>query len=279
MQYKNKTGFVGIGTLSPGAALHVQDDSGIKISSSDGLSNNFLDVDADGLAIKNGAGTVLMQYKNKTGFVGIGTLSPGAALHVQDDSGIKISSSDGLSNNFLDVDADGLAIKNGAGTVLMQFKNKTGNVRITGDLTTDGNIAAKYQDVAEWVLAPTALSPGTVVVIDSLENNRVLPASQAYDTRIAGVVSAQPGILLGEEGEDKIKVAHSGRVKVKADAQYGAIAVGDLLVSSTTSGYAMRSTPVDLSGISIHRPGTIVGKALEPLKEGTGEILVLLTLQ
>jgi hypothetical protein len=29
----------------------------------------------------------------------------------------------------------------------------------------------------------------------------------------------------------------------------------------------------------MHRPGTLVGKALEPLTEGQGEILVLLTLQ
>ena len=93
------------------------------------------------------------------------------------------------------------------------------------------------------------------------------------------MVSAQPGIILGEAGEDKVKVAHSGRVKVKADAEFGPISVGDLLVSSATAGYAMRSMPIEISGTSIHRPGTIVGKALEPLKEGQGEILVLLTLQ
>ena len=148
-----------------------------------------------------------------------------------------------------------------------------------GDAQVDGNIAAKYQDVAEWVPAPAHLSAGTVVVIDRLESNHVLPASQAYDTRIAGVVSSRPGILLGEAGKDKVKVAHSGRVKVKADAQYGPIQAGDLLVASATSGYVMRSTPVDVNGISMHRPGTIIGKALEPLKEGKGEILTLLTLQ
>ncbi|MBI2988506.1 MAG: hypothetical protein HYY45_17230 [Deltaproteobacteria bacterium] len=91
--------------------------------------------------------------------------------------------------------------------------------------------------------------------------------------------SSQPGIILGEAGEDKVKVAHGGRVKVKADAQFGPISVGDLLVSSETPGYAMRSTPIEMNGIPIHRPGTIVGKALEPLKEGQGEILALLTLQ
>jgi len=66
---------------------------------------------------------------------------------------------------------------------------------------------------------------------------------------------------------------------VKADAEYGPIEVGDLLVASATPGYVMRSKPVDLNGISIHRPGTIIGKALEPLKEGQGEILTLVTLQ
>jgi hypothetical protein len=29
----------------------------------------------------------------------------------------------------------------------------------------------------------------------------------------------------------------------------------------------------------MHRPGTLIGKALEPLSEGEGEILVLLSLQ
>ena len=117
------------------------------------------------------------------------------------------------------------------------------------------------------------------MVIDPVENNRVLPASRPYDTGAAGVVSAQPGIILGEAAEDKTKVAHSGRVKVKVDAQYSPVVVGDLLVSSGTTGYAMRSAPIEVNGISLHRPGTIVGKALEPLNEGQGEILVLLTLQ
>jgi len=29
----------------------------------------------------------------------------------------------------------------------------------------------------------------------------------------------------------------------------------------------------------MHRPGTLIGKALEPLEKGQGEILVLLSLQ
>ena len=127
---------------------------------------------------------------------------------------------------------------------------------VWADAQIDGNIAAKYQDVAEWVPATEKLAAGTVVVIDDTATNRVRPASHAYDTRIAGVVSAHPGLLLGEEGETKLKVAHSGRVRVKVDAQRRPIAAGDLLVSSPTSGYAMRSEPVTVDGIAIHRPGS-----------------------
>jgi len=36
---------------------------------------------------------------------------------------------------------------------------------------------------------------------------------------------------------------------------------------------------MNVGGASFHRPGTLIGKALEPLPGGEGEILVLLTLQ
>jgi hypothetical protein len=41
----------------------------------------------------------------------------------------------------------------------------------------------------------------------------------------------------------------------------------------------MYSHPVDVAGIKMHRPGTLIGKALKSLDKGEGEILVLLSLQ
>jgi len=76
-----------------------------------------------------------------------------------------------------------------------------------------------------------------------------------------------------------VKVAHIGRVKVKVDARTSPIQIGDLLVTSSTAGYAMRSEPVTVGGVLIHQPGTLIGKALEALAGGQGEVLVLLTLQ
>jgi hypothetical protein len=153
-----------------------------------------------------------------------------------------------------------------------------GNAQIDGTLT-GSNVIAKYQDIAEWVRARGTVSAGTVLIIDPERPDGVVPASVSYDTKVAGVVSPKPGITLGTPGDGKAVVAHSGRVKVKASIENGPIAIGDLLVSSGTPGHAMRSAPIDVGGVSIHRPGTVLGKALEPLTDGNGDILVLLMLQ
>jgi hypothetical protein len=154
----------------------------------------------------------------------------------------------------------------------------TNNINATGTIT-GGNIVAKYQDVAEWVPSSEQLAAGTVVVLDSTKSNQVVASTTAYDTRVAGVISAQPGITLGEKSDSKVLVATTGRVRVKVDASRGPIAIGDLLVTSDVPGFAMKSEAVNLGGVQIHRPGTIIGKALEPLAKGKGEILVLLSLQ
>jgi hypothetical protein len=154
-----------------------------------------------------------------------------------------------------------------------------GNGTITGNLTVSGNLAAKYQDVAEWVESSQDLEPGTVVVIDTTKQNQVVASMQAYDSRVAGVISLRPGLTLGEQGERRVLVATTGRVKVKVAAQNGPIQIGDLLVTSEKTGVAMKSVPIEIGGAHIHRPGTLIGKALESLQTGTGEILVLLSLQ
>lgn len=154
-----------------------------------------------------------------------------------------------------------------------------GNAVVNGSITGASVFGAVYQDVAEWVPASMDMEPGTLVVLNRDRNNEVMPSSRAYDTSVAGVVSANPGIILGKPGDTKEQIATTGRVKMRVDATRAAIAVGDLLVSSDKPGTAMKSIPVELSGISMHRPGTIVGKALEPMPSGEGEILVLLSLQ
>jgi hypothetical protein len=153
-----------------------------------------------------------------------------------------------------------------------------GAARFEGEVTGT-LIRAHYQDVAEWVPASEDMAAGTVVVLNPEKSNEVMPSGRAYDTTVAGVVSAQPGVLLGESGPGREQIATTGRVKVRVDASRGPIRIGDLLVTGEVPGTAMKSSPVDVGGIAMHRPGTIIGKALEPLHSGEGEILVLLSLQ
>jgi hypothetical protein len=168
----------------------------------------------------------------------------------------------------------------GLGTTAPAYKlDVNGTAHVTSDLTVDGNISSKFQDVAEWVPAIGEVPPGAVVIVAPGQANTVAPSTQAYDTRVAGVVSARPGVILGEAGPSKVMIATTGRVRVKVDATRLPIQTGDLLVSSSVPGTAMRSEPLSLNGIELHRPGTLIGKALEPLAAGTGEILVLLSLQ
>jgi hypothetical protein len=68
-----------------------------------------------------------------------------------------------------------------------------------------------------------------------------------------------------------VPVALLGIVPTKVSAENGPIQRGDLLVTSTTPGHAMRADDPP--------PGTVLGKALEALESGTGVILVLVTLQ
>ena len=84
-----------------------------------------------------------------------------------------------------------------------------------------------------------------------------------------------PGIIGGGANMDQegyAPLAVVGLVPVKASAENGPIAPGDLLTTSSTPGHAMKADADPPAG-------TIIGKALEPLAEGTGVIQMLVMLQ
>jgi UDP-N-acetylmuramyl tripeptide synthase len=120
---------------------------------------------------------------------------------------------------------------------------------------------------------------GAVVVIDDQNPGHLKVSNQAYDTRVAGVVSGangiQPGIQMQQQGmlDGGKNVALTGRVYVQADAANGAINPGDLLTTSSTPGHAMKVTN------HTQAQGAILGKAMTGLSKGRGLVLVLVTLQ
>jgi hypothetical protein len=104
-------------------------------------------------------------------------------------------------------------------------------------------------------------------------------AQQPYSTLVAGIYSTKPG-LLGTTREvdesappNEVPVAVVGIVSCKVTAENGPIQIGDLLLTSSIPGHPMKGT--DRSKML----GAVVGKALEPLPQGTGIIQVLVTLQ
>jgi hypothetical protein len=156
-----------------------------------------------------------------------------------------------------------------------------GDAHHTGTLTVDKDIAlpAGSGDCAEdFDIAATAeASPGTVMVLT--EGGALKPSQNAYDQKVAGIVSGaggyRPGMILDrqESLEKRAPIALVGKVYCKVDAQYGSVEVGDLLTTSPTPGHAMRAADPSRSF------GAVIGKALRPLNTGRGLVLVLVGLQ
>lgn len=277
-------GSVGIGTTSPQEKLDVWGTiAAAPISNSpDGTSGWFMegrttsdegahDANAVGLGISVDSGdanaysltlgvnppwpaehiTERMRITS-TGNVGIGTTSPGAKLEV--DGNLKLTANSGASITFQD------------GTVQTTAFN---GVTCGGD----------YADSVDVIGDRTRYEPGDVLVIDPNATGKFLKSTAAYSTSVTGVYSTRPGVLGRRQTtdrshmKDEVPMAMVGIVPTKVSAENGSIKPGDLLVSSSTLGYAMKGT--DRSQMF----GAVIGKALGRLDSGAGLIEVAITLQ
>jgi hypothetical protein len=251
------------------------------------------------------------------GRVGIGTLNPDTKLSVvtfTDNYGV--AHSDGVVTLSTFVGAGNTGTPNGGwiGTVSnhdLRFFTANGPARLT--ITASGNVGigtttpeeklhvvgktvtsvlqitggadfAENFDVNVETTGSEAMTPkveaGMVVSIDPASPGKLSLSTQAYDRRVAGVISGaggvKPGMVMSQEGtraDGKHPVALSGRVYCWVDASQGAIEPGDLLTTSNTPGHAMKASD------TAKAQGAIIGKAMTGLKEGKGLVLVLITLQ
>jgi cytoskeletal protein CcmA (bactofilin family) len=125
----------------------------------------------------------------------------------------------------------------------------------------------------------TAYEPGDVLVIDPSATRRLTRASQSYSTLVAGVYSTRPGVMASpydmddENLKKEVPLAVVGVVPCKVSAENGPIAIGDLLVTASLPGYAMKGSD---RGRML---GAVIGKALQSLDSGAGVIQILVSLQ
>jgi hypothetical protein len=122
--------------------------------------------------------------------------------------------------------------------------------------------SAKYADLAERYTSDATYEAGTVVTFGG--DAEVTMSTETMDSRIAGVVSTNPGYLMNADLEGtQVPVALTGRVPVKVT---GTVRKGDMLVSAG-EGYAKAEANP--------RMGSVIGKALEDFNGTNGIIEVV----
>jgi len=274
-------GNLGLGTVTPAKQLDVLGVSGSSHvamaqfgSAGAHDSNSVLVYDSSGFAEVFAVG-------NTNNFV------PNSAAG---DGGLRVNA--GHTILFGDAGADRMSIdKSGQITVFSSGSNfitgKSGSginkfrVDGTGKGFFDGGTQTSGADFAESVAVSRTSSryePGDLLVVDKNGRRQLALSGRPYSTLVAGIYSTKPGVLatphgMNDHAENEVPLAIVGIVPCKVTAENGRIRAGDLLVSSSTPGYAMKGTNRN------RMLGAVVGKALEPLNTDKGIIQVLVTLQ
>ncbi len=203
-------------------------------------------------------------------------------------TGVLGSSNSGIGVYAISNSGNGLvAVYNGTGTSSTTNNNiaifqdqSTNKARIdnTGKGFFDGGTQASGADVAEEfnVTGPRAsYAPGDVLVISRSGSRLVQKCHTPYSRLVVGVYATKPGVTLTDLGIDadesaRVPMGVIGVIPTKVTTQGGAIHAGDLLVTSSTPGCAMKA---DLNKLKI---GEALGKALENYSgKGIGKIEVL----
>lgn len=177
------------------------------------------------------------------------------------------------------------ATQNGTGTNIAIFQSQNVNrARIdangrgffnNGTQTGGADVAEAFE--VEGSVADYA--PGDVLVISMVRDRTVTLSAEPYSTLVAGVYATKPGVLLSERDidashDDTVPMGVVGVIPTKVCAEGGPIRRGDLLVTSSLAGHAMRGTDRD------RLTGAVLGKALEEFDgTGTGVIRVMVNVK
>lgn len=150
----------------------------------------------------------------------------------------------------------------------VSYANKA-RIDRTGKGFFNGGTQNSGADVAESIDiegARTLYAPGDVLVISTHSDRAVEKSSEPYSPLVAGVYATKPGLVLtDEENIDadlsaQVPMGVIGIIPTKVCLENGPIRRGDLLVTSSTSGCAMKADPSRIV------PGCVIGKAMQPFE-------------
>jgi len=152
----------------------------------------------------------------------------------------------------------------------------------TGKGFFNGGTQSSGADIAEAFDVEggrNSYEPGDVLIISQSSDRKVEKSNTAYSTLVAGVYATKPGVLLTEENiendlTDKVPMGVVGVIPTKVCGEGGAIKRGDMLVTSSIAGVAMKADPDKV------KVGQVLGKALEDYSsDGIGKIKVLVSIK
>lgn len=154
--------------------------------------------------------------------------------------------------------------------------DKTGKGFFNGGTQNSGADVAEAFDVEGNT---SEYEPGDILIISTDSDRTVEKSSKPYSNLVAGVYATKPGVLLTEENIDselsgKVPMGVIGVIPTKVCLEGGKIKRGDLLVTSSKSGVAMKANPKKV------KIGQVIGKALQDYDQnGIGKIKVLVNIK
>ncbi|SIS93910.1 hypothetical protein SAMN05421786_103252 [Chryseobacterium ureilyticum] len=162
------------------------------------------------------------------------------------------------------------------GTVNVARIDNTGKGFFNGGTQNSGADVAEAFDVNGNI---SEYEPGDILTISTTADRTVEKSSSPYSNLVAGVYATKPGVLLTEEHIDtdlsnKVPMGVIGVIPTKVCLENGKIKRGDLLVTSSKAGTAMKA---DLKKVKI---GQVIGKALQDYdQKEIGKIQVLVNIK
>ncbi|MBI3950062.1 MAG: hypothetical protein HY314_06370 [Acidobacteria bacterium] len=247
---------VGIGTINPTSKVEIAAQDGLAISgyqpfltlrdtNAANARSIIQGVDGHiGFVPQSFIGSpfTAMIIRSGSGNVGIGTANPTSRLEIAAQDGLAITgfqpfltlrdANAGGKRSFIQgVNGDLVLLTNSRAALVVRDGDGLVSVRvlqILGGSDLSENFDVSSSETLSGDASPAEVQPGMVVAIDPENPGKLVVSHQAYDRRVAGIVSGaggiKPGVLMSQSSslaEGSHPIALTGRVYCWADASYG----------------------------------------------------------